>query len=358
MTRTLLLVQLTRCEQVFADPGGWLCYYSSMDTFGLNHAQLLPIGAAVYGFPIRSCRIEGSVPVNRGGCGDKALVDLVITTLEGQENSLPVFLKKFAWKGKSEAVHYRQLAQCAVPTPHLYGVIAHPDGEEVLVLERLNQIGFNSHSEAEWRQLLTLLAHLNACAVTRDYLPHLHPFEQGGRIDCWWITGFNPFPPRLEAIEANLRACDIAESELSQLSFAAQRLCERIAALPTGLVHQDFLSDNLGWRGDRAEMVVFDVHKNALAPRFADVAPYLGWPDWSNTATFLHQSPSLREVLIRHYLHEYAHFGGGSVSLETFYEETTLLFWAHKVAILYWMVEQQETERIGQVLNYLRTYTP
>ena len=328
-----------------------------MYTFDLDDTQLLPMGAAIYGAPIGSCRIEGSVPLNRGACGDKALAELVITTVEGHEISIPLFLKKFSWKGRSEAVHYRQLANCAVPTPHLYGAILHPDGEEILLLERLSQTGFNRHSEAEWRQLLTVLAQFNACAVTPDYLPNLHPFEQGGRIDVWWITGFNPFPPPVEEIEANLRTCGITGSELPYLSLAAQRLCERIAALPTGLVHQDFLTDNLGWRGDRAEMVVFDVHKNALAPRFADVAPYLGLPDWSNTAAFLNQSPSLREVLIHHYLQEYAHFGGGSVSLETFYEETSLLFWAHKVAILYWMAEQQDTERIGQVLSYLRAYT-
>ena len=89
---------------------------------------------------------------------------------------------------------------------------------------------------------------------------------------------------------------------LSNLSLAAQRLCERVAALPTGLVHQDFLADNLGWRGERMEMVVFDVHKNALGPRFADVAPYLGLPDWSNTAVYLDQLPTRREALTKHYL--------------------------------------------------------
>jgi len=205
--------------------------------------------------------------------------------------------------------------------------------------------------------MLTLLAHFNACEVTPDYLPHLHPYEQGGRIDGWWITGFSPFPPTMEEISTNLRACRVAESDLPDLSLAAHRLCEQVAALPKGLVHQDFLSDNLGWRGEREEIVVFDVHKNALGPRFADVAAFLGLPDWSTTATFLGEVPSRREALIDHYLHEYAQFGGDSVSQENFIEESTLLFWAHKVAILGWMVGQKDTERIGQVLSNLRADT-
>lgn len=325
-----------------------------MDTFNLNDAQLLPIGEAIYGTAVRSCRIEGCVPLDRGGCGTKAFGDLRITTVDGQELRTSLFLKKFSWKGKSEAAHYRQLARCAVPIPHLYGAFQHPDGEEMLFLERLTEIGFDRQSEADWFSLITVLARLNACDISPDYLSHLHPFEQGGRIDGYWITGFNSFPTAAGEIEANLRACDVAPDEIPRLSLAAQQLCERLAALPKGLVHQDFLADNLGWRGKHAEMVVFDIHKNALGPRFSDVAAYLGLPDWSHTASFLNQSPTLREDLIRHYLQEYASCGGAAVSVERFYEEAALLFWAHKVAILWWMAQQQDTERIEQVLDYLR----
>jgi hypothetical protein len=322
----------------------------------ITEAQLLPIGVALHGPTVRHCRLEGSESLKRGGCGDKVLGELVATTSEGGEIRTPLFIKKFNWTGKSEAAHYRHLAACSVPIPRQYGTVQHPDGDEILFMERLTEIGFNRHSEAEWRQMLTLLAQLNACAVTPDYLSHLHPFEQGGRIDGYWITGYNnPFPPTPEQIEENLRACGVAESEHSELCRAALRLCERVNALPRGLVHQDFLQDNLGWRGERAEMVVFDVHKNALAPRFADAAAFLGLPDWSYTAPFLDEAPTRREALITLYLEAYAQFGGGHISLETFYEEAALLVWANKLAVLWWIAEQKQTERIEQVLAYLRT---
>ena len=214
-------------------------------------------------------------------------------------------------------------------------------------------IGYDRHSESEWRELLSLLARYNACPVPQDAVSHLHHFEQGGKVGGWWITGFDSFPPTFDTIEKNLRVCGVADGELATLGSAAQDLCKRVDALPKSLLHQDFLPDNFGWRGERESLVVFDVHKNCLGPRFADAAPYLGLPDWSNTADFLvehpideqpvgeapvHDLPDRRKRLTQHYLDEYARFGGEQVSIETFQEEVSLLFWTHKVAVLWWLI--------------------
>ena len=105
-------------------------------------------------------------------------------------------------------------------------------------------------------------------------------------------------------------------------------------------------------------MVVFDLHKNALGPRFADVAPYLASPDWSDSSVFLDDTGSdgfiRRESLTRHYLEEYAQFGGPVVSPATFREETTALFWMHKVSALGWLTEQNQPGRIHETLDALR----
>ncbi|HEV2471461.1 MAG TPA: phosphotransferase, partial [Chthonomonadales bacterium] len=322
--------------------------------FNLTDAQLLQIGAAIHGAPVRGCRLESCIPLNQSGGRYKAACTLILTTAGGYEATVPVFLKRTSTSSSPEAVHYRHLAGCGVATPKLYGVVVQRDGTEILFLEQLTDIGFSRSNQAEWRQFLTLLAHFNACQLTPDYLPHLHPFEQGGRIGSLWITGFSPFPPALSVIRANFRACGLAQSQIHDLTLAAQRLCERVWAMPSGLIHQDFLSDNLGWRNERAEMVVFDLHKNARGPRFADAAHFLPRPDWSDTAGYLDESPLRRNELTVHYLQEYARFGGGDVPLEEFHSEASLLFWAHKTAILWWFAQQQDTQRINQVLNYLR----
>src|SRR5262249_23195086 len=146
----------------------------------------------------------------------------------------------------------------------------------------------------------------------------------------------------------------VADDELPGLLHAARALYAHVAEQPKGLLHQDFLPGNFGWRGAREELVVFDLHKNALGPRFADAAPHLGLPDWSDNAAFLDGAAdggvSRRERLIQHYLDEYARFGGPTVSPETFREETAALSWWHKVACLSWLANEKKQPRIREVL--------
>jgi hypothetical protein len=119
-------------------------------------------------------------------------------------------------------------------------------------------------------------------------------------------------------------------------------------------------------------MVVFDLHKCGYGPRFSDVTPYLGLPDWSgSTAAFLETTGlettgldttgkdplSLRDSLTQHYLTELARFGGPTVSVQTFREETALLSWAHKVSVLPWLVERQ-SPRVQEVLDFLCQHEP
>jgi hypothetical protein len=110
---------------------------------------------------------------------------------------------------------------------------------------------------------------------------------------------------------------------------------------------------------DEAQVVsVLEAAVGAPIARFADVAPYLGLPDWSPTATFLDATEtglvSHRETLTRHYLEEYARLGGGTVAFETFRDEARALFWAHKVSTLHWMAKENRKERIQEVLDFLR----
>lgn len=240
--------------------------------------------------------------------------------------------------------------------PRLYGAVRDGTGADILFLEALTEIGFRDDDEAEWRDMLSLLARFNACDITPEYATHLHRYEQVGTIDgSLWITGLNSLPTH-EEIEAELRSAGVAQEELAESIKAAQSLFEQAAAQPPSLLHQDFLWDNFGWRGQREELVVFDVHKNALGPRFADVAPYLALPDWTKWASFLDtigdEGMTRREALSRHYLDAYFRAGGPAISLQTFQEETTALFWAHKVSCLAWFAEKQSS-RTREVVDYL-----
>jgi hypothetical protein len=323
-----------------------------------NETQLLPILEAAVGVPIAS--LSGITPLGvEGGYsgGSTHLSTFSYTTRDGRPGEVTLFVKRCAWKRRSEAVHYRHLAAHGVPTPRLYGALHNDSGEEIIFLEPLTTTGSRCDSETEWRGMLSLMARLNTCAITPDYAPHLHRFEQVGRIAGTWILGLDASPTN-EEVEASLRACDVRESELPALLQAARALFARVAAQPQGLLHQDFLPHNLGWRGDREEMLVFDLHKNARGPRFADAAVYLALPDWSDSAAFLdhveHGTVSRRQRLIQHYLDEVARFGGPTVPPLTFHEETAALSWSHKVATLPWLADQKQQTRIREVLDFLR----
>jgi hypothetical protein len=324
--------------------------------FGLDIAEVLPIVEAAAGVPIAALAVERrNVEGGVSGSG-KQLCLFRYTTRAGSVGEETLFVKRCVWKGRSEAVHYRHLAAAGVPTPRLYGALPNDSGEEIIFLERLSRIGFRLDSVVEWRHLLSLMARFNACVITPDYAPHLHRFEQVGVMDGGlWITGVDASPTD-EELAASLRSCDVEERELPGLQKAARAVFAQVAAQPRGLLHQDFFSDNLGWRGE--EMLVFDVQKHAVGPRFADVAPYLGLLDWSARAAFLDTTEkgtvSRRESLTRHYLEDYARFGGGTVALQTFQEEARALFWAHKVSTLSWLVEGNHQARVREVLDFLR----
>jgi len=328
--------------------------------FGLSETQLLPVLEAVAGTPLAEFTVQMRPAVRDDPSGNKRLLNFLYKTQDGVIGEATLFAKRCVWKGRSEAVHYRHLTARAVPTARLYGPLRDGGGAEIIFLEPLTEVGFRDDSEAEWRSLLSLLARFNACAVTSDYAFHLHPYEQVGKLGGgMWILGLGASPME-DQVATDLRACGISREDLPALEQAARTLFARVAAQPHGLLHQDFRPDNVGWRGGRAEMVVFDLHKNALGPRFADVAPYLASPDWSDSSAFLdgmgNDGSSCRESLTRYYLDEYARFGGQTVSPAAFREEVTALFWMHKVSALGWLVEQNQRGRIREVLDALRQF--
>jgi hypothetical protein len=239
--------------------------------------------------------------------------------------------------GRGEAVHYRELARLGVPLPRLHLATQEGDGSEILHLETLSAVGLDRGLESEWRAFLSLLARFNACEVTPEYEAHLHPYHLIGQVSPGrWLLGGDPWPTG-EAISETLKSVGIMETEREVLVTSAQLLFGEIRAHKTGLLHLDFLPDNVGWRGERAELVVFDLQKNARGPRFADVAPHLS-------------GELYREPLARFYLDEYARFGGERVGLETFRQEITELFWAHRLMAL----PDLAPERRAETLNFLR----
>src|SRR6266851_6089605 len=130
---------------------------------------------AAVGVPIASLASE-ALPGIEQGCsgGDQQLFTFFYTTRDGRSGEVTLFVKRCAWKRRSEAVHYRHLAERGVPTPRLHGVLHNDSDEEIIFLEPLTATDFRSDSEEEWRAMLSLLVRLNTCPITPGYAPHLH----------------------------------------------------------------------------------------------------------------------------------------------------------------------------------------
>ncbi|MES2464968.1 MAG: phosphotransferase [Armatimonadota bacterium] len=303
-----------------------------MGVFGLSAAQVFPIVEAAAGTPLSAVG-DASLPDSE----DKGLVTFPCITQSGNPVDVPLFVKRCVWEGRPESIHYRHLTSHGVPMPRLYGAVRDTAGIEVIFLEPVTATGFNRKSDREWRALLTLMAQFTACSVDAQYLPHLRRYEPVVRLgENGWILGL-PSPTDADMATA-LKTCGVTEERMSGYVAAARALFNRVAAHPRGLLHQDFLPNNFGWRGERSEMVVFDVHKNALGPRFADVAPYLYLSDWGEEmrAFLLEGGPDDSRItsLFRHFLDEYGRFAGAAVSYSELHQEIADLVWANKTASL------------------------
>jgi len=255
-----------------------------LDHFRLPPAQLSSVVSTIAANPVTDYTfhaVAGSTDYP-----NISRVDLAYTLSSKETHTIPILVKKCVWQNRSESVDYRYLSTADVPTPLLYAALPNTDGDEILFLEYLTAIGFDDQRESEWRQMLTLLARFNACPVTPAYAKHLYHYEQGAQLDgTTWYTGLDPNFDRART-EADLFAGGADPASLPALLTIVANLFALIDAQPRGLLHQDFHRENIGWRGDRAGLVVFDLHKNALGPRFADVASYLGVPDWSRRASY------------------------------------------------------------------------
>ena len=312
--------------------------------FDLTEAQWKPIVEAVTGrqdIADFSLSLEHEVEGYYGGCGDKLIPTISYLLPSGETGKAVVFVKRYYWQGLSEVLHYQHLESYHLPIPRLYGDYALGEGREILFLEYLPVIGFPSDCVADWYTFFSLMARFNACVVSAVYQEVLlraslgPTLEDGGSEED--LRSCYEYAERGALGDALGHFCRQTREHLPQLLENARLVGKQVVQMPRGLIHQDFMPDNIGWHGDRQEMVVFDIHKNALGPRFHDAARYFGNPSWQGMPSGLRKVEDARSLLTQHYLEDFARYGGPQVTLETFQQEVNLLAWASQIEAIYWM---------------------
>ena len=201
------------------------------------------------------------------GGSNSSILSIRYPNREHQFLSSTIFIKHTTEPDKMEAQRYRALAALGIPTPRLLATID-KNGAEILLLEFLPKIGIDFHSAHEVNELLQLTAQLNAIQnppevfrQVREGIPQAE-FDERVRRALREVEQDASF-----AFKINVRRW----FEAYQFAQAA---CK---SMPLAVSHNEFSFQQVGWtpRGERDQLVIFDLETMWLSPRFTDIAGIL-----------------------------------------------------------------------------------
>jgi hypothetical protein len=301
-----------------------------ISVFDLTDAQLRPIVEAATGERVAAFDISVEHQVSAeyyGFAADKLIPTFRYVTPDGRRGRVTVFAKHSHNPDSAEPEHYRFLGQHDVPLPRLYGVLRSPKDRPVLFLEYLDmsELSRGAFTPNVRFEFLSLIARFNAVRPSPEYAVWLGQRRQrereedtslGGIVDMVWErAGEGGLGEELQ------RFCSEDTDRRERLRALAERVTAEAVDMELGLVSGDLSFENTG-RRQSGERVMFDVEGIGLGPRFTDAAGLLGRPD-------SHWPPApypSREVLVEHYLHEYARWGGDAPRVDQFAAETRVLW--------------------------------
>ena len=300
-----------------------------ISVFGLTDAQLRPIVEAAAGEYVAAFDIDVEHQVSAeyyGFAADKLIPTFSYLTPEGRRGRVTVFAKHSHNPDSAEPEHYRFLGLHGVPLPRLYGVLRSPKDRPVLFLEYLDmgELSRGAFTPDVRLEFLSLMARFNAVRPSPEYAEWLGQrlrrerednTSLGGTVEMVWERACDG-----GLGEELQRFCAEDTARRERLRALADRVAAQAADMELGLVSGDFSFENTG-RRQSGERVMFDVEGIGLGPRFADPAGLLGRPD-------SHWPPApypSREVLVEHYLREYARWGGDVPPVDQFLAETRVL---------------------------------
>jgi len=337
-------------------PGrGPRCDVDATPIFGLTKAQLRPIVERAAGEPVSSfnIRIDHEVMGYHGGSAEKLIPTFTYETTSGHLGETTVFVKRFyvEYSGSREACHYQHLAPLDVAIPEMYGAIRDNQEREILFIEYVDVLAQPegnrpAYSDESFRtdpelfpNFVRIVAQINAVCPPAEYALILKP-----DTDMWGEKCCADSPAALSRIwncaiagqlgEALQQTCSAAPDAPAHLCQLAERLPGLVVRMELGLVHGDLFLEQIGRRRQTGDLLLFDLEDIELAPRFCDIAYWLGAPD------DVERRCLSREELARLYLAEYCKNGGASPPEQVFLEETYTLWLVHNFSLLGWYLNE------------------
>lgn len=305
--------------------------------FGLTKVALWPIVEEAAGTSVASFDVlmEHGQPVPHGGPTEKEIPTFAYTARNDRDGRVTMFVKRITRPGPSEIQQYCFLQAHRAPIPRLYGTLLNPKGGEILFLEHVDMSGeARSHRTLERRrEFFALIAHFHAIQPSKEYAAWLNRTigtvtEEISRaepaLELIWEHACNG-----ELGESLQDFCSSYRQGLHELQSLARYVAERCLQMPQGLVHTDLLIENVG-RRHNGELVLLDLEWVRIGPRYFDAAGWLGRPPDRWPAGLA------QGELARHYLEEYARWGGSPPTFEVFMDDVRLMWLAENLRILNW----------------------
>jgi len=223
---------------------------------------------------------------------------------------------------QNEAIHHRHLALAEAPVPRLYGYYSAPSHRDVTISEFLEPLLIDEPYDDFLLDRRTFGAFLEATAlftsiqVTPQYHAHLEQgyFEQHFRsyvrdLDQLKQVKWSPSPTMA-----------LPPVAIQTLIHLLHSLCDQAETMKKGIYHWDHRPCNAGWSHLQNALVIFDLEDTLLAPRFLDIAQWLGAPDTRETRY------ASQEYLAEKYLGIYTNRKGVKISVDEFLSEVSVLW--------------------------------
>lgn len=292
--------------------------------FNISKSDLIPIvkNASQSG-PIVDLEIKIEHETQGKGTESKnAIATFYYQTEAKTMGMITLFVKHFLHTDGSEVNIYRAFDEVGIPTPKFYGHRLGPNGEEILFLELLPEIGINAKSEFEVLQCVRLVAQINALPLPFCHfsIPEPKPNKRPDPNPQWIHTLaeiWEKAPAGELGVEIQLLCYENPNGFEILTDYAWYLTRQRNNFQHQGLINGDLTVGDFGWRITTTgkEIVAFDLIEYQVGPRFLDICNLMMDEFSDNVVSYTKMGT--------YYLAMYNQFSGKSVTLDEFFDEVT-----------------------------------
>ena len=159
--------------------------------FDIPKSNLIPIvEIATHVSPIvgLEIRLTHEKQGHQGAESESVIATFYYQTDTTTSGEIVIFIKRQHSPDKCEAADYLAFAQAGIPTPNYYGHLTGTNGEEILFLEFLPDIGINLKDVFEIREWVGLLAKISATKLPFAHfsIPEASPVQEQSANIAWW----------------------------------------------------------------------------------------------------------------------------------------------------------------------------